>query len=302
MALSEKDVAEIVTRFNDGETPAALATAYSVTAAAISYHLKKRGAKDPDAAKVETNEDLGIGEEDSALNASADLAALLENPALKGLIDAAVAARLAQMGATAVAQTLPSTQTEDFKAFTATLAHLIEVNSMQQAGYIKPLSAAEVDRRANGLVEMRALLEQYEAAGTPPLYLLSDSFFECTNALEFQAGQQIRTYLPPAESFIPKNEQAERVHAAMMQWIGGSTLGIGEQVEAAMIAAKNLPPLVTGALNADRKAAPVQVVDAPIQDMGRKRMSGTIVPERHGLSMQDRLATGPTFVNAEAAA
>jgi hypothetical protein len=197
----------------------------------------------------------------------------------------------------------PATQSEDFKAFTETLKHLIEVNSMQQAGYIRPMSADEVDRRAAGLIEMRALLREYEEKGTPPLYVVgeNDIFFECANAVEYGPGSQIRTYLPPSENFIPKNEQAEMVYAAMVQWIGGKTPGIGEQVEAAIIASKQAPPLVTGALQPERRPGLVELVDEPKVDVSRKRVSGTIVPERHGLGVADRAATGPVFVGEQAA-
>lgn len=304
MALSEKQVDAIVAGYarGKGDGISALAQANGVSPSTIKYHLKKHGAlagspaASPDD-EAESDEDLGIGQETAVRDG---LAAMMASPEMQRLIDAAVASKLAQMGAPVQGPA----QTEDFKAFTASLAHLIEVNAMQQPGYSKPLSAEEVDRRASGLVEMKALLEQYERAGTPPLYLLQDGFFECTNALEFQPGSQIRTYLPPAESFVPKNPEAERVYAAMMQWIGGPTLGIGEQVEAAMIASKNLAPLVTGALNPMAgKRGLVELVNVPVTDVSRKRMSGTLVPERHDISLAERAAgpQGPVFVGDRAA-
>jgi hypothetical protein len=294
MALTDKDVNSIASRFKDGEGIGALALAFEVSPAAVRYHLKKKGLigeSEPEETR-ETDSDLGIGEEDAA-NSSAALAALMANPALQKLIDAAVAARVAQL----VPSSAPAGNSDAFNAFTQTLTHLIEVQSMQQAGYIKPLSAEEVDRRAAGYVEMKALLAKYEAENTPPLYLLGDGgFFECANAVTYEAGQQIRTYIPPAENFLPKNAQAEKVHAAMLQWIGGTTPDIGEQVESAMIASKQAP-LVTGALNGMPKRGPVEVVDAPVQDVRRKRVAGTLVQERHGIDAAGR-AMGPSFVSA----
>jgi hypothetical protein len=292
--LSAEDIEAIIKRYDrgEGESVPALALAYEVSDQTIRYHLKKRAAYVSDVSKPAADDDLGIGEE---LDENAAFAALLARPDLQNLIDAAVEARLKQLtGPT------PSTQTEDFKAFTETLKHLINSNAMQQPGYIKPIPADELDRRANGHIQMRALLKKFEQDGTPPQYIVGDGgFFECTNAQEFGAGQKIRTYLPPAEDFIPDNAQARQVHAAMMVWIGGETPGIGEQVEAAMLAQKNLPPLVTGAMAPVRGPSKVELVEAERVDVSRKRVAGTIVQERRGTGMGGE-PSGPTFVGADA--
>lgn len=298
MALSEKDISEINRRYVAGEGTSALARVFHISPAAVRYHLKKEGtyvAPDAQDQTMESDADLGIGEDDQAPD---PLAALMNDPKFAKLIDAAVTARMAQMGAIPT----PSTQSEDFKAFTAALAHLIEVNAMQQPGYSKPIPAEELDRRAAGCVEMKALLKNYEAQTNPPLYLLGAKFFECTNAIMYEAGTQIRTYMPPAENWMPQNEPAQKVYAAMFQWIGGKTPDIGDQLESAMIASKG-PPLVTGALNAAQRRGPVEVVDAPRQDVGRKRVAGTIVPERRDVSMAERASgpAGPVFIGDAAA-
>jgi hypothetical protein len=172
---------------------------------------------------------------------------------------------------------------------------MFEVQTMQQPGYIKPLSVEEVDRRANGYVQMKALLKKFEAESRPPLYLLTEMFFECTNALRFEPGQQIRTFLPPSESFQPQNAEAEQVYAAMFQWIGGKTPDIAEQVEEAE-RNSHLPPLVGSLMQAPRGAKPlVEALDAPLKDVSRKRSAGTIVPERRDVSMAERVA-GPSAV------
>lgn len=252
----------------------------------------------PSGPEFPTDEDLGIGVDDDTAEPDA-LGALLNDPRMAKLLDAAVAQRMAQLGG----QSDPAPQSEAFGAFTQTLKHLIDSNAMQQPGYIKPLPADEIDRRLAGKVEMEALLQDYEKRGFAPLWTVGEGgFFECTNALEFPPGSRIRTYLPPAEDFIPENEPAHAVHAAMMQWLGGRTPGIGEQVEAAMKAANNQAPLVTGTLQADRGPGPVELVEAPSPSgpPNRRRAMGTITPERREVSLADRVGTpiGPAFADA----
>jgi hypothetical protein len=305
MALSKKHIGEIVTRYDGGkgEGTTALGHAYDVAPSTVRYHLKQAGVFNPAAdgePLTQSDKDLGIGEETGG-EATAQMAALLANPMMQKLIDAAVTARMAQMGAPAA----PASDPNAFAAFTQTLTHLIEVQSMQQAGYIKPLSAEEVDRRAAGFVEMKALLKDFEAKGTAPEWIIGESgFFESTNAIEFMPGQTIRTYLPPVEDFIPNNEPARQVQAAMLEWIGGHTPGIGEQVEAAMRAANQTAPLVTGTLSPlDNRPRSVELVAAPNKSVPRKRMAGNVVQERHDVSLAERAAgpQGPVFVGDRAA-
>lgn len=313
MALSETSVERIVTLYDGGkgESVPALAKRFGVSPAAIRYQLKQAGAwptKGPDPVSEEspTDEELGIGVEDEAPEADA-LTAMLANPAFAALIDAAVTARMAQMGAPAA-----PASSEAFQAFTQSIKHLIDTQAMQQPGYIKPLPSDEIDRRLAGKVEMDALLRRYEQAGTPPLWTVGEQgFFECTNALEFVEGEQIRTYLPPVEDFIPGNDEARQVHTAMMQWIGGPTPGIGEQVEAAMIAAKQAP-LVSNIMTTETRKSPVELItqraapgvraDAPEKASAKRRSAGTIVPERRDISMAERVGApaGPVFVSADA--
>ncbi len=299
MALSEDDVLDMVKRYDRGEGEAvpALATAFSVTDQTVRYHLKKRGVYKTDAQKIETDADLGIGEEDGPADNGAAITALMADPKFAKLIDAAVQARLASMGGVAAAA--PMSRSEDFAAFTETLKHILSVQAMQQPGYIKPLPADEIDRRADGYVQMTALLKKYEQAGTAPEYVIGEGgFFECTNAMQFQPGSRIRTYLPPAESFQPQNSEAKAVFAAMLQWIGGPTPGIGEQLEAAQREAHQAP-LVTGALQSMQRPSRVELIDGPRVDVSRKRVAGSIVPERRGSGIGE--PTGPVFVGADAA-
>lgn len=249
-----------------------------------------------------SDEDLGIGEEiEQPVDA---LAALMANPALSALIDAAVTARVAQLGLASVASPAAApASSEAFTAFTETLKHLIDSQSQQQAGYIKPLPTDELNRRAEGKIEMFALLQDYEARGLAPMWTVGESgFVECTNMDEFNQGDRLRTFLPPVEDFIPENEPAEKVHAAMMRWLGVKTPEIGEQVKQAQMAAK-LPPLITGAMQGERKGGPVELVQAatPAASAGPKRRTmGTIVPERRDVTPGARHGelVGPAFTDA----
>lgn len=300
MALSETDVLDIVKRYDrgEGEEVGALATAFNVSDQTIRYQLKKRNVYKTDAPKHESDTDLGIGEDDVPADNGAALSALMADPKFASIIDAAVQARLATMGGAASAA--PMSRSEDFAAFTETLKHILSVQAMQQPGYIKPLPADEIDRRADGYVQMNALLKQYERAGTAPEYVIGEGgFFECTNAISFQPGSRIRTYLPPAESFQPQNAEARAVMDAMFQWIGGQTPGIGELVEAAQREA-HLPPLVTGSMQPVQRPGRVELVDGPKVDVSRKRVAGSIVPERRDVAPGH--PTGPVFVDASSVA
>jgi DNA-binding transcriptional ArsR family regulator len=288
--LSKTKITEMVRRYDggNGESTSELAAAFDVKPSSVRYHLKAAGVF-----KSGTAEKAG----------AVDLSAVLADPSLQKLIDSAVAARLAQMGGAPV----PDSRHDEMKAFTASLAHLIEVQSMQQAGYIKPLPAEEVDRRASALVEMKAVLKDCEVRGDAPEWIVGENgFFECTNAAEFAPGTTIRTYLFPVEDFVPVNDAAKRVQKLMITWIGGHTPGIGEQVEAAMRAANQSAPLVTGDLvPMSSRPKTVEVVDTKPKATGpRRRMAGSIVPERHDVSLAERAAgpQGPVFVGDRAVA
>jgi hypothetical protein len=317
MSLKAIQIINIGRQFQAGKSVDDLAAAYGVGSEVIRFHLKQKGLLTDniaaEAAPVEqpagpefthddehpSDADLGVGEEVRA--PAMDLNALMANPEFAKLVDQAVAARLAQVAPAAASDS----RSEEMKGFVASLAHLIEVQAMQQPGYIKPISAEELDRRAGGLVKMKALLKDFEAKGCAPLYLVGEGgFFECTNAQEFQPGDQIKTYLPPSENFIPRNREAEEVYGAMLVWIGGHTPGIGEQVEAAMQAAHGQVPLVTGALNPGQPKSKVELVHAPRVPVGPRRQAGTIVPERHDVSLAERAAgpQGPVFVGDRAVA
>lgn len=253
-----------------------------------------------------TDEELGIGEDDVAEvdNATAELSALLANPAMQKLIDAAVANRLAGMAAPQ-GGSAPVTN-DALEKLAATLSRMFELQQMQQPGYQKPLPVDEIERRLAGKVEMDALLADYQAKNTPPLWTVGEGgFFECANALEFVENDRIRTYLPPAEDFVPENEEARKVHAAMMRWLGGRTPDIGSQVEAAQRAAK-MAPLLMGTMTPPMGASSaatggVELVERPeIAPRKSRRQTGSIVPEPRAI-VGGGDPVGPSFADAVAA-
>lgn len=300
MAITENNVLSMISRFDKGrgETIEGIAESMKQTPAVIRYHLNKRnqipttGA----AAPGDSDEDLGIGEEDAAPDA---LAALMKDPKFAKLIDAAVQARMAQITPNSSA---PSMQTDEFKQFIAQMGRMIEVQAIQQPGYIKPLSAEEMNSRIEGRAEMLALLGKFRTENRPPRYLLGSQFFESANAILYDEGQEIRTFLEPAETFQPLNDEAAQVYGAMLQWLGGHTAEIGDQVAAAMAAAKGKDaPLVTGTLTDSRHDLPVEVMAGAARNMRPNRVTGTITPELRGQSMPHMPSStaqpqGPIFV------
>lgn len=310
MALSQKQVAEIIKLYDggDGDDIGALASAYEVTPAAIAYHLKKAGAYN--VAKRETDEtmsdaDLGIGEDDAAATSIADI---LKNPALAALIDQAVQARLAQIATAPSGEPFAS---GDTTAVVKAIEHLLEVQSSQMPGYIKPISAAEVDRRAAAHVDLLAQIEnakhRYAATNSKnevPHYILGSQFFECANAILYEEGQEIRTFIQPSETFVPMNESARVIHAAMITSIGGSSPDIGARVAEAMIASKEVNVPIVGGAASIGTTSPVEIVPASKRhDVRPNRVLGAITPETRGTSMPmqpgiTQQPTGPVFVGA----
>lgn len=249
-----------------------------------------------------SDEDLGIGQPD-AETVRADLAALLANPELQGLIDQAVSARLAQMGAVPAGG--GQITGEAFDRLAVSLQRMIENQQMQQPGYIKPMPLEEAERRAAGYVEMTALLRQYQQDGIAPLWRVGENgFFECTNAIEFAEGDEIRTYLPPCEDFMPLNERAEKVHAAMMTWIGGPSPEIGERVKQAQIEAKQAPLISSepAPVIDPRRTGSVELVNRSVEKPASKkrRDMGTIVTEAVDVSLTGKapLAAAATIGGA----
>lgn len=255
-----------------------------------------------DLSESPTDEELGIGVEDDveAAEAADPIAALLADPRMAAVIEAAVAQRVAQMGLSAGA--IPS-QPSELAILAKAMERMFELNAVQQPGYQKPLPIEEVERRMAGKVEMEALLVHYRDIGLAPKYTVGEGgFFECVNAQEFVPGSEVRMYLPPPEDFIAENEPALAVMAAQRKWLGVATPHIGDQVEAAMKAAKQAP-LIDNAPIGVAKAGLVEITkEAPVQQNKTRRTMGTVVKEPREISLADRAAgpQGPVFTDVAA--
>ncbi len=307
MALKPKDIAEIVKLYNGGtgESVPALAEAYTAEPAAIRYQLKKAGVYKSSVADAETpsDEELGIqDEEGDTADASAVLADIMKNPALAALIDKAVNARLAQMSATPV-QSMASAPTGEGTAVVKAIERLLEIQANQMPGYIKPLSADEVESRATATIEMKALIERARARGDAPHYTTGpQGLFDSTSVILYEPGSEIRTYLQPVEDFIPMNESARQIHAAFIRSLGGLSPDIGARVAEAMLASKEREVPLVGAPAQGVQGSGVELVQAAKRhDVSPKRVAGTMVPETRGTSMPvqpgvTQQPTGPVFV------
>jgi hypothetical protein len=290
--LTKDQIAEIVTRYaaGQGDAPSALATAYGVEEAVVNYHLKKNGVLVE--APAETDAALGIDQDEVALLSTE---ALLSHPQFKALLESAVSARLEQMH---VQPAPAANHNPEFAAFIEKLERIVQVTQVQQPGYIKPLTAEEVDRRAKGRDEMFGLIEYYRAKNTAPHYLLGENWY--ANAILFEAGTEVRTFLPPAESMRPMNEPAAKIMAAMTVWLGGPTPDIGDLLAQAIIESKAEHAPMVGATESV-KPMDVEVVTPVKRDVAPKRILGSIVPEQHGTSMPRQPGVtvqpvGPVFV------
>lgn len=252
----------------------------------------------------ESDDDLGI-ESVEALDA------ILSDPRLQALVERAVQTRVAEMASAQMVA--PNTETAGYMALIKAVEHMLEVQSIQIPGYIKPLTAEEMDRREAGRVEMWRLLAYYRERANPafegcpytPRYVLRDQFYgpSPNGEVMYEAGQEIRCFLPPAEHFLAQNEPAAAVYAAMITWIGGETPDIAEQVAAALAARKTaqVPLVGTGPLFADSPVAPVGEVGVR-HNVAPKRQMGTLVEERSApsIGMAQRggapAPAGPVFV------
>lgn len=305
MALSSKQIAEIVKSYNGGEGDdiGALAAAYQTTPAAIRYQLKK--AQVFNVADSQADIDPDIAPESDAPDAAPNaIAEMLKNPAFAALIDQAVTARLAQVTGA------PAAPVDQTTSVVKAIERLLEVQAMQQPGYTKPISVHEMDRRASGLIEMRAQIEaarqRFAATNSKeciPHYIVGENFYECANAIMYAEGSEIRTLIAPPEKFVPMNESARLVHAAMITSIGGTSPDIGTRIAEAMLAAKSAGDVpVVGALAPAAGPNAVEIVPSSKRhDVKPQRVLGSIAPETHGTSMPvqpgiTQQPLGPVFV------
>ena len=260
----------------------------------------------PDAALAATS---GAAEDDAALGIGQADDAGIEDRIAK-LVEAAVEARLKSMGAVPHVPDSPTGTAEAaFAAFLSKFEHLVETRDEQRPGYQKPLTAAEIDGRKKGKSDMLALLRRYKAENIWPTYLLADE----TNPfygpgpqgpIMYNAGQEIRTRLPPAESFQPLDDAAVNVFEAYKRWIG-EPVSMEELTAQAVLAARGGETAAPEMIEQFANAAPeVQVVDKPLRETGPKRILGTVHPEQRGKSLPRQPGVvqqpaGPVFVGED---
>jgi len=162
--------------------------------------------------------DLGIGQQDNEIG-----------PQIEALVEAAVRKRLAELGAAP-----PDPNNATMMALVTAIERSTSVHAAQLPGYHKPLPADEIDRRAQGFVDMQALIDKARRDGDELRYrLVGQPLF--AGEIEYRPGSEIVTFLYPNEHMQPLTKAATAVHRAFMQWIGGPQQGIAERVYEAEI-------------------------------------------------------------------
>lgn len=297
-----------------GDSIPDIAQALNMTVAAVTYHLKKQGvyvakSASPSRLRVEeadpeSDAALGIGEDDAAPLAQVDVQALLNHPDLAKVIDAMVNQRLAALAP----QTARSGEERAFDAFLAKFDHMLEVQAEQRPGYIKPLSAEEVDSRRQGREDMFALLAEYRTANIWPEWLLGDEanpyYGPSPNGdILYEAGQKIASRRPPGEGWIALNEPAMKVYEAYKRWVG-DVIPIDDLIAQAAAIARGESSTVTAEMPTQARIEDpdVRLISADKVDVAPKRVMGTIAPELRGKPMprQPGLTpqpVGPVFVS-----
>lgn len=292
-ALTEVQVDEIVEQYNCGfgKTIPVLAREYDVAPASIRYRLQNRGVLNTGVPMTQppVRDEIPALSLEEAAPAAPDMAALMADPAVREMLDQLVANRMAEMIAQAAPQVATAAAAVPDQNFANVMGRFVELLSIQQPGYQKPLAADEMQSRLDGKVEMEALLASHKRAYErnnshvlPKWRVGEKGFFECVDAIELWEGNKFSTYLAPVEDFEPLNDEAEAVYAAMMKWLGGSTPDIGEMVKNAHLAAHERV-IVPGAMVSSVPKGPLVNVE---RDAGsdepprqRKRQFGTLVDE-----------------------
>jgi hypothetical protein len=320
MAAQKEDrVARIVELYDkgNGDSVSDIAQAMNMTAASVTYHLKAQGVfvargghstVSQASVRVETadansDEVLGIGVDDAPL-AQVDVQALLNHPDLAKVIDAMVNQRLAALAP----QTARSGEERAFDAFLAKFDHMLEVQAEQRPGYIKPLSADEIDARRQGREDMFTLLREYKAANVWPEYLLSDEanpyYGPSPNGdILYEAGQKIASRRPPGEGWVALNEPAMKIYEAYRRWVG-DVIPIDDLIAQAAAIARGDSSVATAEMPAQARIEDpdVRLISSDKVEVGPKRVMGTLAPELRGKTMprQPGVApepAGPVFVS-----
>lgn len=234
-------------------------------------------------------------ESNAAIGAA--IAAYLDTPQGGAFLEAAVQARMRQLGVAA-----PAVSNEDaFAKFLSSVERMLDGRDEQRPGFIRPLAPEELESRAQGKVLMHALIRRAKDDGKWPEYLLVDTFQGPSPAgpILYAAGQQVRWRGAPNENMVPIDETAAEIFAAYKQWIG-------EVVKPEEIL-KYAVGLVRGGEALPQTAfvrtgsEDIQVIDVPTVDVQPKRILGTNGPELRGRPMPAQPGivaqpAGPVFV------
>jgi hypothetical protein len=150
---------------------------------------------------------------------------------------------------------------------------------------------------------MRALLRACRAENIWPEYVLGDVFYGpgVNGDMLYEAGQKVKSRLPPADNWRPANEAAARIFEAYKRWVG--EVHSIEDLVAQAIVESHGGPKIPEIATAGPQAQPseVMLVDEPIRDVSPPRQFGTIVPELRGMvtAKQPGISAqpvGPIFV------
>lgn len=254
-------------------------------------------------ASLEASDDeLGIGQDHDSDTMS--LEAMMATPHFSNLLEAAVAAKLKSMGRIDTGP-MADTTTSAFEAYLSRFDHMLQAQAEQQPGYKKPLPVAELDARKRGKKDMFELLRRTKDENVWPHYLLNDEanpFYgpSANGPILYQAGQEIKTRLPPSEGFRPLNESAIRIYEAYKRWVG-EVVPIEALVAQAAADARGdfgAPEIDQVMRSMDPE---VHLVDTPLRNVAPQRVLGTLTPEARGRVMPQQPGivaqpTGPVFV------
>lgn len=281
---------------------------------AVSAAPQGPAMDDDDAALMEDDAALGIGQEDEApvaafapapvpeTVAGLDVAALLANPDFAKLVDAVVASRMgaAQPARMAAPDGAAGIGTAEWRELMDKLGRQFDAQQEQKPGYVKPWTAQEIAARARGLSDLKAILADYRARGIWPTYLLGEDFYGTSvNGLKtHKAGHKIKTLVFPAESFQPCDQAAATVYEAYKRWVG-EVHDISDLIATAMMTARgNEAPDLVRAGPALAQSDVIEVEDEVV-DMSPARTMGSLVPEPRtvGKRMASGAPVGPEYVD-----
>ena len=226
----------------------------------------------PDMGNIVIDEPLpGVGQPDAQDEAAAAAQLLAENPALSRLIGGLVAQQVSAALTQAGVATQPLGGTDAMlSALVGHMERLTLMHAEQRPGYQKPLPAEEQAKRAAGWNQMHEVIDYYRQQGIFPRYrLVQEPLF--AGEIEYQPGSVIESYLIPNEYMAPENDAAREIHAAMMQWIGGPQMSIGERLAEAERERRSGPnpidpmPFKRAGLP---DASPVVIVSEPPEERG----------------------------------